>query len=324
MKKVSAILLAIDGDYDEQALLTEVASITTDGVSHITILSIMEPETDDLHKNVAVSNLHKWESEARSTQLKKLSAALAGSGVQVDIQYATGKPYLEIIRESLGGHYDLVIKPAAHDSGIKRLLLGGTDIQLLSLCPIPVWIFQPTVSKSLKKIAVAIDLQPNEPERHALAEKVLDWGKYMARSVGAELHVIHTWSIYREESLRARSALSETIDKLSDNKERLHRKWLNDALRNAGLGSDEIHEHVVKGEARHLIPKIVDEFEIDLLVMGTVGRTGIPGFFIGNTADLVLRTVDSSVFAVKPENFVTPVASHSRLSRTANFGESGR
>ncbi|HNP65100.1 MAG TPA: universal stress protein [Woeseiaceae bacterium] len=309
MKEVSAILLAIDGDYDDQALLAEIASIASDSSARITILSIMESAAGDPDKNNAVSRLQKWESTARSTQLENLSAALSGKGMRVDVQHATGKPYLEIIRETLGGEYDLVIKPATHDRGIRRLLLGGTDIQLLSLCPIPVWIFQPTGSKALKKIAVAVDLQPDDPERSALAKDVLGWGKLIARSVGAELHVIHAWSIYREETLRARSALSNVVDQLSDNKERLHRRWLDAALQQAGLGNDEVHEHLVKGDAREVIPEIVDELDADLLVMGTVGRTGIPGFFIGNTADSVLRNVNGSVLAVKPERFTTPVAS---------------
>lgn len=323
MKKVSAILLAIDGDYNDQALLADIASIATDGSTHITILSIMEPAVGNPERNVAVSNLQKWESKVRSTQLEKLSAALAGNGMRVDVQHVTGKPYLEIIRETLEAEYDLVIKPATHDSGIRQMLLGGTDIQLMSLCPIPVWIVQPTDRKALKRIAVAVDLQPDDPERRALAEKVLEWGEFIARSVGAELHVIHAWSIYREESLRARSALSNIVDKLSNSKEQLHRRWLYAALQRAGLGNDEIHEHLVKGDARQVIPKIVDELNIDLLVMGTVGRTGIPGFFIGNTADSVLRIVDSSVFAIKPQDFATPVGSHSGLSRTANFGNTG-
>ncbi len=41
--------------------------------------------------------------------------------------------------------------------------------------------------------------------------------------------------------------------------------------------------------------------------MGTVGRTGIPGLIIGNTADEVLQTTKASIHAVKPEQFVSPV-----------------
>jgi nucleotide-binding universal stress UspA family protein len=50
-----------------------------------------------------------------------------------------------------------------------------------------------------------------------------------------------------------------------------------------------------------------EKLEIDLIVMGTVGRTGIPGFFIGNTAEEVLQTTTASILAVKPEGFISPV-----------------
>lgn len=41
--------------------------------------------------------------------------------------------------------------------------------------------------------------------------------------------------------------------------------------------------------------------------MGTVARTSLPGFFMGNTAEDVLSQLDCSVLAVKPPGFVTPV-----------------
>ena len=49
------------------------------------------------------------------------------------------------------------------------------------------------------------------------------------------------------------------------------------------------------------------EVEADLVVIGTVGRTGIPGLIIGNTAENVLQTTSASVLAVKPSGFVSPV-----------------
>jgi nucleotide-binding universal stress UspA family protein len=59
------------------------------------------------------------------------------------------------------------------------------------------------------------------------------------------------------------------------------------------------------------VPKTIVELAkseaIDLLVMGTVCRTGIAGFIIGNTAEKVLSVVNCSVLTVKPEGFVTPV-----------------
>lgn len=41
--------------------------------------------------------------------------------------------------------------------------------------------------------------------------------------------------------------------------------------------------------------------------MGRVARTGLSGLFMGNTAETVLRSVDCSVLALKPDGFVSPV-----------------
>ncbi len=41
--------------------------------------------------------------------------------------------------------------------------------------------------------------------------------------------------------------------------------------------------------------------------MRTVGRIGIPGLLIGNTAEEVFQTTNCSVLAVKPEGFQSPV-----------------
>ena len=67
------------------------------------------------------------------------------------------------------------------------------------------------------------------------------------------------------------------------------------------------HVHLPKGDAVHAIPELVKELGVDLLVMGTVCRTGIPGFIMGNTAEQVLGAVECSTLTVKPEGFVSPV-----------------
>jgi len=46
---------------------------------------------------------------------------------------------------------------------------------------------------------------------------------------------------------------------------------------------------------------------VDLIVMGTLSRTGIPGYFIGNTSESILSQVNCSVLTMKPPGFVSPV-----------------
>ena len=65
--------------------------------------------------------------------------------------------------------------------------------------------------------------------------------------------------------------------------------------------------HLPKGPAGEVIPALARELKTDIVVMGTVARTGIPGMIIGNTAESVLSQLDCSVLAVKPPDFISPV-----------------
>lgn len=65
--------------------------------------------------------------------------------------------------------------------------------------------------------------------------------------------------------------------------------------------------HLLKGEPSTAIAELAEKLRVELIVMGTVARTGIKGFFIGNTAEKILRKVDCSVLALKPDGFITPI-----------------
>ena len=52
---------------------------------------------------------------------------------------------------------------------------------------------------------------------------------------------------------------------------------------------------------------LVEKHNIELLVMGTIARTGISGLIIGNTAEKLLPQINCSVLAVKPADFDSPV-----------------
>jgi nucleotide-binding universal stress UspA family protein len=65
--------------------------------------------------------------------------------------------------------------------------------------------------------------------------------------------------------------------------------------------------HVVCDAPTHAIQHDVAEHRADLVVLGTVSRGGIAGFLLGNTAERLLRRIETSVLAVKPADFVCPV-----------------
>ena len=78
-------------------------------------------------------------------------------------------------------------------------------------------------------------------------------------------------------------------------------------IRDHQLTIDEDQIHLIKGPAAKTIHQVAESASADIIVMGTVGRVGIPGMFIGNTAEDVLQSAACSILAVKPEGFVSPV-----------------
>jgi len=56
------------------------------------------------------------------------------------------------------------------------------------------------------------------------------------------------------------------------------------------------------------IMNCIEQHDIDLVVMGTVGRAGISGFITGNTAERLLPRIPCSLLAVKPSGFESPVS----------------
>jgi nucleotide-binding universal stress UspA family protein len=100
-----------------------------------------------------------------------------------------------------------------------------------------------------------------------------------------------------------------------DPKEAVEREfWLENLVNNYGAKEnkdavDYVNPqlHLIKGTAKAAIPKKARELDVDLIVMGTVARSGIPGFFMGNTAESILNQIDCSVLAIKPPGFESPV-----------------
>ena len=105
----------------------------------------------------------------------------------------------------------------------------------------------------------------------------------------------------------AHSVSPGEIEKWENETRKFPKRYLDDFLKQYTLEKVRHQVHLLKGRASELIPQLAQKKRINLLVMGTLCRTGIPGFFIGNTAEKVLHRVNCSVLTVKPEGFITPV-----------------
>lgn len=242
---------------------------------------------------------------------------------RLDIQHKVllGTPFLEAIREVLRNGQDLVIKSPEAPSWLGRLF-AGDDMHLLRKCPCPVWLVKPEKADSYRRILAAVDVDDNYPPeelktRQALNGTVMELASSLAVSEFAELHVVHAWEAIGESAMRHGAFIRQPEDKVNAYVDQVyqHHAQLLDALMQdmgAKLGPDAIdyikpQQHLVEGSARKEIPALAKNLQVDCIVMGTVARTGVRGFIMGNTAETILEQIACSVLAIKPPGFVTPV-----------------
>ena len=59
MKKIRHILLAVDGTYDRQAFIGEVATVATDAGAQVTLLSVLDTPSGDQEMSTESSDLQR-------------------------------------------------------------------------------------------------------------------------------------------------------------------------------------------------------------------------------------------------------------------------
>jgi nucleotide-binding universal stress UspA family protein len=268
------------------------------------------PETElspDVEQQLGLK-LHELRHQRRLEQLQALMEPYSQSDIPIDIQVVAGTSFIELIRAVQRHDFDLLIKAPHPPTGLtQRLLYGSFDLHLLRKCPCPVWIDRPESAHPYRNILAAVD--SSDLANLELNRLIMDLASSLAAKESAKLHVLHAWQMTGESTLRsgrARISAAE-VEKLLAETQQSHRQRLDDLLVAYGLSTADPGVRLVKEKPAKAIAERAEEINADLIVMGTVGRTGIPGFIIGNAAEDVLRTTRASILAVKPQGFVCPV-----------------
>ncbi len=72
------------------------------------------------------------------------------------------------------------------------------------------------------------------------------------------------------------------------------------------INNDKADEPTFNRQILEFASTLALNLKADMVVMGTVGRGGIPGLIIGNTAEAILDQLQCSVLAMRPPGFKTP------------------
>ena len=320
MKRFSNILLVVDENTDYSAALTRGVTLAKNNEARLTVCALVDTLPSELHMGVIAIRPQEVLDIAvarKSDWLDSIVKSVAAEGVPLEAKVLVGKPFIEMIRQVLRDDHDLIIKCADVGGGLKGLLFSSTVMHLMRKCPCPVWVIKPTERKKYRRIMAAVDQDPEEPVKDVLNRQILEMATSLALAEYGEVHIVHAWEVFGEDLLRSHSwdFTEAGFDTMVKEEATARRRWLESLVKKYGDSADEnaadgldVHFHVIKGHAQHVVPELARDLAVDLIVMGTVARTGIAGLFMGNTAEDILTQLDCSVLTIKPPGFVSPVS----------------
>lgn len=237
--------------------------------------------------------------EQKAVGLERAAATVRRAGITPKVTLLKGSPVDALVAEVQRGKHDLLIVGAPTGDAVNAG--HATASRLVRQAPCPVLLVHPARRRRHPRVLAAVDATPLRGAHvDALTRQLMAAALWATGLLGAELHVLHVWESFGERQMR-RAGLSPADlreyratarHNAAEELERTLAPFAGD------IASDRIH--LQKGDARDVIPSFAIDNDVDLLVIGTVARSGISRFVIGNTAEAVLARLPCSMLVVRP------------------------
>ena len=275
------ILVIADKGCKETLALDKASQIASLLTATVHVVAFTDPEDEQAYQT---------EFEER---FKQLVDEAFDKDTQISSQIVTTENIAKWVKKQINEFsYDLVVKTGNRS---ESLFYTPTDWQLIRELDCSLLITSNRKWRAQAAILATVDIGDKSSAQDKMNNLVLaqaeNWGKLLNEDLHAvysvrmpkasiELDVVEADEVKRDKGPKAEVALSELIT-------------------NSGL--ENVNQHIEFGDAEKRIPSIANKIKADLVVMGSVGRKGLNGFLLGNTAEKVMRNLRTDILIIKPE-----------------------
>ena len=310
MTDFNNILCVISGAQDTTAI-RRALQLATQNQSRLTFAMGM-PSLPPLRLLGSQSSLLELEAavKAECAAVLEQVAASCQESIKAETLVLRSQGFLPVIQAVLHGNHDLLIKQGENPSALPRLS-GSVDMHLLRKCPATVLLVRADEPERYRRVLAAVDVDPDADTaiNQVLNQRVMSLASHLCSLDSGQLHVVHSWDVPGVGLVRRWADDPDAEEERLVTNEHLLRSQRLSRLCDA-LPAQEPHgitQHLPRGLPASKVPDVARRIEADLVVMGTIARTGIPGLIIGNTAEAILDRLNCSVMALKPDGFRSPV-----------------
>ena len=194
-------------------------------------------------------------------------------GVEAELEVEAAVDWSEqAVRAAARCSASLVFKSSFEHSDVDREKRPTSDFTLLRLSPCPVLLVKDLHDWSSRRVLAAINSQASDEAHGRLNNLIISLAQNFSDAYGSDAHFVSAY---------ADANNPPQVAELS-----------------ARCGAPEELIHVVRGGAAEVIASKAEELDVDLVIIGTVGRSGIKGRVVGNTAEKILDHTGADILVV--------------------------
>jgi hypothetical protein len=273
MGRFERLLLVSDGSEFSSGAVREGVNLAQVCKSHLYALSVVGNEIE--HEALAVPILERERQQAL-VHLQQVKTSAGQAGVPCDTVLRSGvSVYEEILAEVENRGIDLIVMGRRGRSGLVQWLLGSTTAKMLGQAHTSLLIVPKAAPLIGKRLLVAIDGSR--------------YGDAAATTAG---HLMKCWqasltvlAVVTEDSSKQRVEMAEVVNQTV---KLLHRE---------GVATDT---QVIRGDnPAATIAATAKAKGVDLIIIGTHGRTGLEKWLLGSVAERVIHLSEGAVLVVK-------------------------
>lgn len=294
MKLVKRILAGLDFRLETEAVLQTAATVAKKLASEVSLLHVLPPVSSlplvDIYADVpTLVELARKESAERlaeyEARLKQVGVSVGGTAV------LEGVAFDRILAHADDLDPNVILCGVGSVGADKRTGLGITAERLCRKSSRPVWLVKPDAKVLPSSILCPVDF--SKPSARGLRNAI-----FLSRNFDAQLSV-----------LTVVPPISSLYGWLGREKEAVERAQTDDRRRafDGFLAQFDFHGVSWQKLVRYGVPEVeilstAADSQADLIVMGSVGRTGISRILLGSVAERVLQAAPCSMLLMKAED----------------------
>lgn len=268
--KLQTILLATDGTEYSEGAVREAISFAKKCGSTIYAIAVLRTMTD--YEGFSAQHAEESLEASAKEHLAVLKARAEQAGAKCETLIASGEPYQCIVDAAEAKNVDMIVLGRRGAKGLSKLLLGEVAAKVIGYSSRKVLVVPRAATISYQNILVATDGSSN-------SEAATQEAVAIAKQCGGKIIALSSIrTIYEQENATAN---------------------VNKVVELATKEGVPVEAVTPMGRSYEAIVEAAGGRGVDLIVVGTYGKTGLTRMLMGSSTERVIGLVGCAVMVVK-------------------------